>query len=167
MQIVWLLTMFVFALVFFLLFFTVYFFRPRKEDKIISLSLERELIDPEEISLPHRAEPNWPATFEVSAGKMAEARIVSISHGSAFMTSDTRLDIGRKFNLTINLPDHPPLQLRAEVTWSNMQLPADKVVKRGMGIRFIETGKEAVCFINETINRHSTAMKNKNDPAAE
>ncbi len=159
MQMVWLMTMFVFTVAFFLIFFAVYFFRPRKGDKIIPLTLEKELIDPEEIVLPHRAEPNWQATIETSSGKTTEVLIASVSHGSAFITSTTRLDIGEKFQLTIHLPERPPLQLRAEVTWSNMHLPADKVVKRGLGIRFIEAGEEAVCLINDTISQYAAASK--------
>ena len=157
MQMVWLMTMFVFTVAFFLIFFAVYFFRPRKEDKIIPHTLEKELIDPEEIVLPHRAEPNWQATLETSSGKTTEVLIASISHGSAFITSATRLDIGEKFQLTVHLPERPPLQLRAEVTWSNMHLPPDKVVKRGLGIRFIEAGEEAVCLINDTISQYAAA----------
>jgi len=159
MQMVWFMTMFVFTIAFFLIFFAVYFFRPRKEDKIIPLSLEREFIDPEEIVLPHRAEPNWPATLETSAGTTAEGRIVSVSHGSAFLTSNTRLNIGEKFQLTIHLPERSPLQLRAEVTWSNMHLPAAKVINRGIGIRFIEAGEDAVCLINDTLKQHAAALK--------
>jgi len=159
MQMVWLMTMFVFTVAFFLIFFAVYFFRPKKEGKIIPLSLEKEFVDPEEIVIPHRAEPNWPATLETSSGKTTEVLIASVSHGSAFITSGTRLDIGEKFQLTIHLPERPPLQLRAEVTWSNMLLPADKVVKRGMGIRFIEAGEEAVCLINDTISQYAAAPK--------
>jgi Tfp pilus assembly protein PilZ len=167
MQMIWVVTMFVFTVAFFLIFFAVYFFRPRKEDKIIPLSNERQLLDPEEISLLHRAEPNWPATIETDAGKTAEAFIVSITHGSAFITSDATLAIGEKFQVTIHLADRPPLQLRAEITWSNMHLPAEKVLKRGMGIRFIETGEDAVCLINETINQHTAALKTAESPAAE
>ena len=131
------------------------------------LALERQLVDPEEISLPHRAEPNWPATLEISHGKSAEARIVSVSHGSAFMTSDSRLDIGEKFQITIHLQDRSPLKLRAEVIWSNMHLPAEKVVNRGMGIRFIEAGEDAVCLINDTITQHAAAQKTPENPAAQ
>lgn len=159
MQMAWLMTMFVFTVAFFLIFFAVYFFRPKKEDKIIPLSLERELIDPEDIVLPHRAEPNWPATLETSAGKTAEVLITSVSHGSAFIISDTRLDIGEKFQILIHLPERPPLQLKAEVTWSNMHLPVEQVVKRGLGIRFIEAGEDAVCLINDTLNQHAAALK--------
>jgi Tfp pilus assembly protein PilZ len=164
MQMIWLMTMFVFTAAFFLIFFAVYFFRPKKDEKILSATLERELVDPEEISLPHRAEPNWPATIETSSGTTAETLIVSVSHGSGFITSATRLEIGEKFQITINLPDRPPLQLRAEVIWSNMHLPVEKVVNRGMGIRFIEAGEDAVCLINDTITQHAAALKTAENP---
>jgi len=159
MQMVWFMTMLVFTVAFFLIFFAVYFFRPKKEDKILPLTLERELLDPEEISPPHRAEPNWSATIETAAAGTAKANITSVTHGSAFITSTTKLAIGEKFQITIDLPDRPPLQLRAEVTWSNMHLPAEKVLNRGMGIRFIEAGEDAVCLINDTINQHAAELK--------
>ena len=158
MQMAWLTTMFVFSVVFFLIFFAVYFFRPKKDDKIIPANLERDLIDPEDITLPHRAEPNWPATLETETGKTAEVSITSVTHGSAFITSTTKLSIGEKFQLTINLPNRSPLKMRAEVTWSNMHLPADKVVNPGMGIRFIEAGEDAICLINDTINQHAADL---------
>ena len=161
MHMVWFMTMLVFTVAFFLIFFAVYFFRPKKDDKIIPVSLERKLIDPEEISLPHRAEPNWPATIETSSGKTAEANIASITHGSGFMASTMKLAIGEKFQLTIHLPDRSPLKLRAEVTWSNMHLPAEKVMKRGMGIRFIEAGEDAICLISDTITQHAINVKNE------
>ena len=167
MQMIWVVTMFVFTVAFFLIFFAVYFFRPRKEDKIIPLSNERQLLDPEEISLPHRAEPNWPASIETAAGETAEATIVNITHGSAFITSSAKLAIGEKFQITIHLPEQPPLQLRAEITWSNMHLPLEKVLNRGMGVRFIETGEDAVCIINDTINQHSAEHKTAVSPTAE
>ena len=161
MQMVWFITMVVFIFAFFLVFFGVYFFRPKKDDKIVPLSFERELIDPEDITLPHRVEPNWPATVETSSGKTAEARIASITHGSGFITSSMKLAIGEKFQLTVHLPDRSPLQLRAEVTWSNLHLPENKVVNRGMGIRFIEAGEDAICLINDTLTQHAMAAKAK------
>ena len=167
MQRVWLMTMFVFTATFFLVFFAVYFFRPKKKDKIMPLIRERELLDPEEISLPHRAEPNWPATIRTAAGETAETSIVSVTHGSAFITSSTQMAIGEKFQIIVHLPDRAPLELRAEVTWSNMHLPAEKVVNRGMGIRFIEAGEDAVCLINDTISRHAASLKTAAIPAAE
>ena len=167
MQMAWFMTMFVFSVAFFLIFFAIYFFRPRKEDKIVPHTLERELLDPEEISLPHRVEPNWPATVETAAGTSAEVSVVSITHGSAFITSSMKLAIGEKFQLTIHLPDRSPLRLRAEVTWSNMHLPAEKVLNRGMGIRFIEVGADAVCLINDTISQRAAVLKAAGSVTAE
>jgi Tfp pilus assembly protein PilZ len=167
MQKAWLVTMFIFSVAFFLIFFAVYFFRPRKKDKITPQTFERELLDPEEIPIPHRAEPNWPATIETAAGETAQANIVSVTQGSAFITSTTKLAIGEKFQITVHLPDRSPLQLRAEVTWSNMHLPAENVVNRGMGIRFIETGEDAVCLINDTINQRAAAPDKAAPAAAE
>jgi Tfp pilus assembly protein PilZ len=158
MQMAWFMTMFVFVVAFFLIFFTVYFFRPKKDDKIIPHDLERELIDPEDITLPHRVQPNWPATIQTSSGKRVEVTITSITHGSAFIETDFKLAIGEKFQLTINLPDRSPLQVRAEVTWSNLHLPAEKVVNLGLGIRFIEAGEEAICLINDTISQHAMTI---------
>ena len=159
MQMAWFVTMMVFTAVFFIIFFAAYFFRPKKDDRIVPGNLERELIDPEDISLPHRVEPNWPATIETSSGKTAEARIASITHGSGFIASTMNLAIGEKFQLTINLPDRSPLQLRAEIIWSNLHLPAEKVVKQGMGVRFIEAGEDAICLINDTLTQHAIALK--------
>ena len=159
MQMAWVMTMFVFTIAFFLIFFAVYFFRPKKDDRIISSKLEKELLDPEEISLPHRAEPDWPATIETSSGKTAEVRIASITHGSGFIKSRMKLSIGEKFQLTIHLPGRTPLKLRAEVIWSNLHLPVEKVVNRGMGIRFIETGEDALCLISDTIAQHAMTVK--------
>ncbi|MGW8286760.1 MAG: hypothetical protein ACWGOD_00865 [Desulfobulbales bacterium] len=165
MQKIWLLTMFVFTFAFFLVFFVVYFFRPKKKERIASRFTERELLDPEQISLPHRAEPDWPATLVRSTGETAEVRIASVSHGSGFIKSKIRLEIGERFQLTIHVADRSPLQLRAEVTWSNMHLPAEKVINQGMGIRFIEAGEDAVCLINDTIAQHAAALKgSENQP---
>ena len=158
MQKAWFMTMFVFTIAFFLVFFAVYFFRPKKEDKLYPAKPERKPIDPEDIVLPHRAEPGWPATIETSSGQTAEGRIASVTHGSAFIESPVNLAIGEKFQLTIHLPERTPIQLRAEVTWSNLHLPPEKVVNRGLGIRFIEAGEEAVCLISDTIAQHAATL---------
>ena len=155
----WFMTMFIFAVVFFLVFFVVYFFQPKKDDRIIPETLERELIAPEDIPLPHRAEPNWPVFIETPEGKTAEAIISSVTHGSAFIRTALKLSIGEKFQLTIHLPDRPHLQLRAQVTWSNLHLPPEIVVNRGMGIRFIEVGEDAICLVRDTINQQSPTQK--------
>lgn len=164
MQIAWLMTMFLFGIVFFLVFFAVYFFRPKKDDKIVPDTLERELSDPEDIPLPHRAEPHWPASLATADGQTAEGIITSVTHGSAFFKTDTKLTIGEKFQLTIHIAGRPPMQLRAQVIWSNMHLPPEKVVNHGMGIRFIEAGEDAICLVQDTIAQKPLRI-NTNAPA--
>jgi Tfp pilus assembly protein PilZ len=156
---IWLMTMFVFTLAFFLIFFTVYFFRPRKDDRILANNPENEPTDPEDIVLPHRAQPRWPATIMTKSGTSKEVTIASITHGNCFIESDLELPIGEKFQLNIELNDRTPLQLRAEVTWSNLHLPEDKVINRGFGVRFIEAGEDAICLINDTLSNHANNIK--------
>ena len=42
-----------------------------------------------------------------------------------------------RFKIIITLPESQKLQLNAEVVWSNINMPDDRVVNRGMGIKFI------------------------------
>lgn len=166
MQMVWFMTMFLFGIVFFLIFFVVYFFRPKKDDKIIPETTEKELMDPEDIPLPHRVEPNWPAVIETAAGQTEEASITSLTHGSGFIKTSAKLSIGEKFQMTIVLPDRPRLQLRAEVIWSNLHLPPEKVVHRGMGIRFIEAGEDAICLMQDTLRQGKLSQKTEDTSAS-
>ena len=83
-----------------------------------------------------RVEISWQASLENSEGTQ-EIHLKDISLGGAFVICQEPLALQDQFMVTINLPDHDPLQLNAEVVWSNVNMPRDKVVNRGMGIRFI------------------------------
>jgi Tfp pilus assembly protein PilZ len=48
------------------------------------------------------------------------------------------LPLSDRFQIVIELPDGTPLALTAEVVWSNANVPADTIVNRGMGVRFID-----------------------------
>jgi hypothetical protein len=50
------------------------------------------------------------------------------------------------------LPDQRHLQLNAEVVWSNVNMPADKGVNRGMGIRFIKNDEIARRQLQDAIH---------------
>jgi hypothetical protein len=64
------------------------------------------------------------------------AQIRDISLGGAFVACPGPLPLGEGFEITIHPPHGDPLQMHAEVVWSNANVPADRVVHRGMGIRF-------------------------------
>jgi Tfp pilus assembly protein PilZ len=85
---------------------------------------------------------SWQAFLEKSQ-QSQEVQLKDVSLGGAFVICQKPLALQDQFKITINLPDQGPLQLNAEVVWSNVNMPRDKVVNRGMGIKFIKNeGKQ-------------------------
>ena len=80
---------------------------------------------------------SWPASMEMSDGTV-RVTLQNISLGGAFVVCQNPLALKHQFNLGINPPDFDALYLKAEVVWSNINVPDDKVVNRGMGVRFID-----------------------------
>jgi hypothetical protein len=158
MQTAWFMTLFVFSIVFFLVFFVIYFFRPKKDDRIIPETLVREPAnDAEAIPRSPRAEPNWPARLHTDAGENQQVSVANISEGSAFIACDNPLPVGATFQLVIDIPDRQPMEVKAEVIWSNAHLPKAKVLNLGMGIRIINADADDVHFISHTIKAHPIA----------
>jgi hypothetical protein len=76
----------------------------------------------------------WPAEIH-SAGGVEPARIKDISPGGAFVTCRP-LPLSERFRIRIELPQGG-FDLEAEVVWSNANVPPDRVIHPGMGIRFV------------------------------
>ena len=93
---------------------------------------------------------SWPGRMETSQDSMA-IQLNDISEGGAFVVCAKPLPLTEKFRLTINAPDHDALTLNAEVVWSNANVPQDKVINRGMGVRFIENTDENRGNLNHVI----------------
>jgi len=88
-----------------------------------------------------RIDISWPVEMETSRGNMkAETRHVSIS--GAFISCQEPLPVNEIFRITIALPKQKLITVNAEVVWSNINVPEDEVVNRGMGIRFVNNSKE-------------------------
>jgi len=103
-----------------------------------------------EIRRHKRVEVSWPALLEKSDQGL-KVQLKDISLGGAFVICPEPFGLNDQFKITIDIPAHGPLQLNAEVVWSNVNMPSDQVVNRGMGIRFInnegnerETLQEAI-----------------------
>jgi Tfp pilus assembly protein PilZ len=97
-----------------------------------------------------RIDISWAASLDKPEGPMA-ARLKDISLGGAFVVCEEPLALQDEFKITINLPDQDPLQLNAEVVWSNINIPRDKVVNRGMGIRFIKNEEKERQLLQDAI----------------
>ena len=152
MQSAWFMTLFVFSIVFFLVFFVIYFFRPKKDDKIIPETLAREPGNVVDVTpRSPRAEPNWPARVLTAAGENQQVSVANISEGSAFIACGNPLPVGATFQLVIDIPDRQPMEVKAEVIWSNAHLPKSKVLNLGMGIRIIGADADDIRFISNII----------------
>lgn len=93
---------------------------------------------------------SWPGRMETSQDSMT-IQLNDLSEGGAFVVCTKPLPLAEKFRLTINAPDDDALTLNAEVVWSNANVPEDKVINRGMGVRFIENTDENRGSLNHII----------------
>ena len=84
---------------------------------------------------------SWQASVEKSPSAVS-VQLRDISLGGAFVVCAQPLALNEKFAIGIHLPGSEHLRLNAEVVWSNMNVPEDKVVNRGMGIRFIDNDEK-------------------------
>jgi Tfp pilus assembly protein PilZ len=93
---------------------------------------------------------SWQAFIEM-AGQTDNVQLKDISLGGAFVVCAEPLALNDKFKISIRIPNRELLLLNAEVVWSNSNVPADRVVNRGMGIRFIENTEEDRQRLNEAL----------------
>jgi hypothetical protein len=100
-----------------------------------------------------RVDITLPVSMETSQG-MIEAETKNISLGGAFICCQNPLPLREKFRLTIEAPNHDSLTVNAEVVWSNINVPDDKILNRGMGIRFIQITKHDREFLTQVASAH-------------
>lgn len=120
-------------------FLRVYFKKRRGAEHATAPLLQRTPWE-EKRSQPRLA-VSWHAAFGTPRG-VAPAQIKDISPGGAFVVCAEPLPLSERFYIQIDLPGQAPLELKAEVVWSNVNVPADRIINRGMGIRFIDNEEE-------------------------
>lgn len=97
-----------------------------------------------------RVAVSWGASIEANE-ETAHAQVKDVSHGGAFVVCKNPLNLKSRLRITLQPVDQDPLELNAEVVWSNINVPADKIINRGMGIRFIENEDDARNRLNQLI----------------
>lgn len=95
-----------------------------------------------------RSDINWPVSMETSDGTI-EAEVKNISLGGAFICCKKPLPIGEVFRLTMMGPDNEPVIATAQVVWSNVNVPDEKVINRGMGVRFIKMSERHIQLVRQ------------------
>lgn len=97
-----------------------------------------------------RVAVSWKASIE-AAEKTTGVQVKDVSHGGAFVVCEKPLELKTRLCITLEPVDHEPLTLNAEVVWSNINVPADKIINRGMGIRFIDNDEPIRSRLNQLI----------------
>jgi hypothetical protein len=95
-----------------------------------------------------RIDINWPVTIETSYGTIA-AEVKNISLGGAFICCKKPLQLRKVFRMTMIGPGNEPLVATAQVAWSNANMPEEKVINRGMGVRFINMSDRHIELVRQ------------------
>jgi c-di-GMP-binding flagellar brake protein YcgR len=98
-----------------------------------------------------RAPIRLPVNIETAEGTMTgETRDISV--GGAFICCASPLPVKEKLPLALTLPHGGTLALFAEVVWSNVGIPQDRIVHRGMGVRFLLITEDERKILNNLVS---------------
>jgi Tfp pilus assembly protein PilZ len=139
-------------------FFHTFIKRKLGAEKSVPLPNSAQKFKGEELRRHPRMEVAWPATMEIPHGSI-KARLKDISLGGAFVICREPIALNEKFRLYLEVPDEETFALNAEVVWSNMNVPEEKVIHRGMGIRFVQNTNTARKRLEKAISRHLRETK--------
>jgi len=98
-----------------------------------------------------RTNVHWPVSMETSDG-IVEAEVNNISLGGAFICCERPLPVGEVFHLTMMVPDNEPIEATGKAVWSNVHIPKEKVIYRGMGVQFIKMSDRHIQFVRGIFN---------------
>jgi uncharacterized protein (TIGR02266 family) len=99
-----------------------------------------------------RFETEWPTSFQTPDG-FSDAVTINASQDGAFIRCQQPLPVGEIFNLKISLPGQESIDTQAKVIWSNINVPQDRVVNRGMGVQFIKQGQEVKSALKSALSK--------------
>jgi hypothetical protein len=128
----------VFLLAFLIVWIVNYFWKMSNRSDLDSLTTAKLRQNGGEEKRKHpRVDINWPVSIETAYGTIA-GEVKNISLGGAFICCKKPLQLRKVFRMTMIGPENEPLIATAQVAWSNANMPEEKVINRGMGVRFID-----------------------------
>ena len=134
-------------------FFHTFIKRKLRAEQSVQLPNSSQQFNGEEMRRHPRMEVAWPAALEIRHGSI-KVRLKDISLGGAFVICRESVPLNQQFRLYIEAPDEEMFALNAEVVWSNMNVPEEKIIHRGMGIRFVQNTEAARKRLEKAISRH-------------
>jgi Tfp pilus assembly protein PilZ len=135
-------------------FFHTFIKRKLKAEQSVQLPNSSQKFSGEEMRRHPRMEVSWPAAMDIHHGSI-KGRLKDISLGGAFVICRESIPLNEKFRLYLEVPDEETFALNAEVVWSNMNVPEEKVIHRGMGIKFVQNTNAARKRLEKAIARLS------------
>jgi hypothetical protein len=139
-------------------FFHTFIKRKLGAEQSVPLPNSSQKFNGEEMRRHPRMEVSWPAAVEIPHGSI-KVRLKDISLGGAFVICQESIPLNEQFRLYVQVPDEEMFALNAEMVWSNMNVPEEKVIHRGMGIKFVQNTNAARKRLENAISRHLREAK--------
>jgi hypothetical protein len=143
----------IFAGLILLWFLRIFFKRRMADQQSNQIAVASQKTSWEEKRKHARVAISWPAQLQSPQGPMT-VQLKDISLGGAFVVCPHPLPLTEKFQITVNPSNDKEISLNAVVVWSNSNVPEDKVINRGMGIKFIENSDENRNGLNQVIRSY-------------
>ena len=106
-----------------------------------------------------RANVKWPV-FISTDDSSRDGVTMNVSPSGAYIQCGNPLRLNEVFDMTIDVPDSDWLiEARAEVVFSNIYGPDDKISPRGMGVRFLTIASKDRQIIAKEVLQHLQAGK--------
>ena len=103
-----------------------------------------------------RPELKWSVSAQVGGGIMhGETRDISLQ--GAFIHCRNPLNLNEIFDMVVDVPEKS-LNVRAEVVWSNIHGPDDKITPRGMGVRFVSMSSEDRRILGQKLDNYAVSQ---------
>ena len=96
---------------------------------------------------------SWPIELEPPYESI-KGQLKDISRGGAFIVCRKPLPLNEKLRLCVKVPEQEELLLNAEVVWSNINVPQDQVIHRGMGVKFTQNTHKTRRRLEDVISTH-------------
>lgn len=104
-----------------------------------------------------RPELNWSVSAQVGGG-IIHGETKDISPQGAFICCRNPLTLNEVFDMVVDAPGRS-LNVKAEVVWSNIHGPDDKITPRGMGVRFLEISSEDRRILARKIDNYQVGQE--------
>jgi hypothetical protein len=109
-------------------------------------------LDPEtESQDPERRKLICPALVEEPRG-ILKTSLLELTLSGAFLTCPNPRPIGQALELRILIDPRESLKFEAEVLWNNINVSADKIIHRGMSVRFLQLSPDDRKALSRIVN---------------